>query len=73
MPHQVAKLEFYTKRHKLDFLKAGEVGFVVAGIKDIHGAPVGDTITHIKPKVQAESALPGFKKVKPQVYAGYFL
>ena len=35
----------------------------LAGIKDIHGAPVGDTITHIKPKVQAESALPGFKNI----------
>ncbi len=51
-------------------LKAGEVGFVVAGIKDIHGAPVGDTITHAKtPDV---SQLPGFQKIKPQVYAGMF-
>jgi GTP-binding protein LepA len=51
-------------------LKAGEVGFIVAGIKDIHGAPVGDTITHHNtPDVDA---LPGFKKVKPQVYAGLF-
>ena len=63
MPHQVDQVGIFTpKRHKLDFLKAGEVGFVVAGIKDIHGAPVGDTITHIKPKVQAESALPGLKR-----------
>ncbi|MDX5298380.1 MAG: translation elongation factor 4 [Gammaproteobacteria bacterium] len=51
-------------------LHAGEVGFIVAGIKDIHGAPVGDTITHAKtPDVDA---LPGFKKVQPQVYAGLF-
>ena len=73
MAHQVDQVGIFTpKRHKLDFLKAGEVGFVVAGIKDIHGAPVGDTITHVKPKAQADSALPGFKKVKPQVYAGLF-
>ncbi|WP_317929369.1 translation elongation factor 4 [Halioxenophilus sp. WMMB6] len=51
-------------------LKAGEVGFVVAGIKDIHGAPVGDTLTHAN--TSDVKALPGFKKVKPQVYAGMF-
>jgi GTP-binding protein LepA len=51
-------------------LRAGEVGFVVAGIKDIHGAPVGDTITHSSsPEVES---LPGFQKVNPQVYAGMF-
>ena len=61
---------FTPKRVQTDVLKAGEVGFVVAGIKDIHGAPVGDTLTHIKtPDVEA---LPGFKKVQPQVYAGLF-
>ena len=51
-------------------LKAGEVGYVIAGIKDIHGAPVGDTLTHAK--TQDVEALPGFQKVKPQVYAGLF-
>ncbi|MCH1925416.1 translation elongation factor 4 [Shewanella sp. C32] len=51
-------------------LKTGEVGFVVAGIKEIHGAPVGDTLTLAKNG--AEKPLPGFKKVKPQVYAGVF-
>jgi GTP-binding protein LepA len=51
-------------------LRAGEVGFVVAGIKDIHGAPVGDTFTHAA--TADVPALPGFKKVKPQVYAGMF-
>ncbi len=51
-------------------LEAGEVGFVIAGIKDIHGAPVGDTITHAKtPDVDF---IPGFKQVTPQVYAGLF-
>ncbi|WP_106477060.1 translation elongation factor 4 [Phytohalomonas tamaricis] len=61
---------FTPKRTETNVLRAGEVGFIVAGIKDIHGAPVGDTITHAKtPKVER---LPGFKKVKPQVYAGMF-
>ncbi|MCB1676353.1 MAG: translation elongation factor 4, partial [Halioglobus sp.] len=48
----------------------GEVGFVVAGIKDIHGAPVGDTL--ISAQHREVPALPGFKRVKPQVYAGIF-
>lgn len=61
---------FTPKRTQTDVLRAGEVGFLVAGIKDIHGAPVGDTITHAKtPEVER---LPGFQKVKPQVYAGMF-
>lgn len=61
---------FTPKRFEKTELKAGEVGFVVAGIKNIHGAPVGDTITHSKtPNV---ASLPGFKKVRPQVYAGLF-
>ena len=61
---------FTPKRTDTGVLRAGEVGFVVAGIKDIHGAPVGDTIVHAgNDDVQA---LPGFKKVKPQVYAGLF-
>jgi GTP-binding protein LepA len=61
---------FTPKRHDLPELKAGEVGYVIAGIKDIHGAPVGDTITHMKDG--ATEILDGFKKVKPQVYAGMF-
>ena len=61
---------FTPKQVKTDLLQAGEVGFVVAGIKDIHGAPVGDTLTHQKtPNVDM---LPGFQKVQPQVYAGLF-
>jgi GTP-binding protein LepA len=51
-------------------LSTGEVGWVVCGIKDILGAPVGDTLTHAKGG--SEEALPGFQKVKPQVYAGLF-
>lgn len=61
---------FTPKRKETDRLAAGEVGFVVAGIKDIHGAPVGDTITLAKtPDVEA---LAGFRKIQPQVYAGLF-
>jgi GTP-binding protein LepA len=62
---------FTPKRLALKELKAGEVGFVVAGIKDILGAPVGDTLTHANIYKEV-AALPGFKKVKPQVYAGLF-
>ncbi|QSX38039.1 translation elongation factor 4 [Shewanella sedimentimangrovi] len=51
-------------------LKTGQVGYVIAGIKEIHGAPVGDTLTLAKHG--AEKPLPGFKKAKPQVYAGVF-
>ena len=61
---------FTPLRKETNILRAGEVGFIVAGIKEIHGAPVGDTITHTKtPDVPR---LPGFQKVKPQVYAGMF-
>ncbi|TNF84920.1 MAG: elongation factor 4, partial [Gammaproteobacteria bacterium] len=61
---------FTPKRTRQDALVAGEVGYVVAGIKDIHGAPVGDTIVLAKqPDVDA---LPGFARVKPQVFAGLF-
>nr|WP_282103986.1 translation elongation factor 4 [Marinobacter alexandrii] len=62
---------FNPKPKDTDVLEAGDVGFVVAGIKDINGAPVGDTIVHQKFSEQTPM-LPGFKKVKPQVYAGLF-
>jgi len=69
--HLVDFVGIYTpKRHDLPELRAGEVGYVIAGIKDIQGAPVGDTLTLTK--LPAEQMLPGFKKVKPQVYAGLF-
>ena len=59
--HQVDQIGVFTpKRERTKILRTGEVGFVVAGIKDIHGAPVGDTITHMKPA--SEEQLPGFKK-----------
>jgi len=61
---------FTPKRTKMDILQTGEVGYVVAGIKEIQGAPVGDTLT--LDKNPADKALPGFQRVKPQVYAGLF-
>ncbi|WP_438864347.1 translation elongation factor 4 [Neptunicella sp.] len=69
--HQVDKVGIFTpKMTETGILKTGEVGFVIAGIKEIHGAPVGDTLTLAK--APADKMLPGFKKVKPQVYAGMF-
>ncbi len=69
--HLVDEVGVFTpKRTLLDILQAGEVGFVVAGIKDIFGAPVGDTLTHTKQP--ALKPLPGFHQVKPQVFAGLF-
>ncbi|WP_226647397.1 translation elongation factor 4 [Microbulbifer variabilis] len=71
-PHVVDSIGIFTpKRKETGVLRAGEVGFVVAGIKDIHGAPVGDTLTHAKGADDIDM-LPGFQKVKPQVYAGLF-
>jgi len=69
--HQVDSIGIFTpRRTETGLLQAGEVGFLVAGIKDVKGAPVGDTITlSSTPDVPA---LPGFEKVKPQVFAGMF-
>ncbi|MCP3897109.1 translation elongation factor 4 [Moraxella sp.] len=69
--HLVTSIGVFTpKRLETGILQAGEVGFVIAGIKDIQGAPVGDTITLAKtPEVEN---IPGFQKVTPQVYAGMF-
>ncbi len=61
---------FTPKRERKDYLGVGEVGFAVAGIKAIFGAPVGDTITSTRHP--APEPLPGFQVVKPQVYAGLF-
>ena len=69
--HQADMIGVFTpRRTTTGCLMAGEVGFVVAGIKDIKGAPVGDTL--IPASHQDTPALPGFKQVKPQVYAGIF-
>jgi len=61
---------FTPRRTETKELLAGEVGYVVAGIKDIKGAPVGDTL--ISASAPDTDALPGFKRAKPQVYAGIF-
>lgn len=61
---------FTPKRLEKDLLNTGEVGFVVAGIKDIFGAPVGDTITASDKPASAQ--LTGFQKVQPRVFAGLY-
>ncbi len=61
---------FTPKAQFRDALEAGEVGYVVAGIKDVHGAPVGDTIT-LESRL-CDAPLPGFRQIKPRVFAGLF-
>ncbi|KVG40242.1 translation elongation factor 4 [Burkholderia ubonensis] len=61
---------FTPKSRNLESLSAGQVGFIIAGIKELNAAKVGDTVTHAtKP---AAEPLPGFKEVKPQVFAGLY-
>jgi GTP-binding protein LepA len=69
--HQVDKLGRFTpKSLAAEALYTGEVGFVISGIKEIDGAPVGDTITaDARP---CSAPLPGFKQIKPRVFAGLF-
>jgi GTP-binding protein LepA len=69
--HEVDQVGVFTPKRKVnEKLGAGEVGWVTASIKEVHGAPVGDTLTHAgKP---APEALPGFQKVQPRVFAGLF-
>ena len=69
--HLAEKVGIYTPKQKeTDVLKTGEVGFIVAGIKDIYGAPVGDTITLADNP--ATEALPGFETIQPRVFAGLY-
>jgi GTP-binding protein LepA len=69
--HSVEQVGVFTpKREVRNRLTTGEVGFLVAGIKDVHGAPVGDTITLAKDG--ATVALPGFEQLQPRVFAGLF-
>lgn len=69
--YQVEQVGVFTpKRDERDALYCGEVGYVISGVKDIDGAPVGDTLTHVHHG--ATEALPGFKSATPQVYAGMF-
>ncbi len=69
--YQIEQVGVFTpKRQIKESLHAGEVGFVVAGIKDIFGAPVGDTITSADHP--CNQPLPGFQKVQPKVFAGLY-
>jgi len=69
--HDVNELGVFTpKRLSRKSLSAGEVGYVVSGIKEIEGAPVGDTITLSSDP--ATTALAGFEKIQPRVFAGLF-
>jgi len=61
---------FTPKSQDRDSLSAGQVGFIIAGIKELKAAKVGDTVTHMGRK--AAAPLPGFKEVKPQVFAGLY-
>jgi GTP-binding protein LepA len=61
---------FTPKSQPRDALAAGEVGFVIAGVKDLRDARVGDTITHAERR--SPRPLPGFKEIKPQVFAGLY-
>ncbi len=69
--HEASHVGVFTP-NRLDKAKlsAGEVGFIIAGIKDIDGAPVGDTIT--SERNSATEAVPGFQTVQPRVFAGLF-
>jgi GTP-binding protein LepA len=69
--HVVDRLGRFTPKPVVEReLATGDVGFVVAGIKEIDGAPVGDTIT--QENRPAAAPLPGFKQIKPRVFAGLF-
>jgi GTP-binding protein LepA len=69
--YQVEKVGVFTpKRLDKSELGTGEVGFVIAGIKEVDGAPVGDTLT--LENRRAAAALPGFREVRPRVFAGLY-
>ncbi len=68
--HTIDEVGVFTpRREKVDVLRSGEVGYVVAGIKEIHGAPVGDTLVFTNSETPA---LPGFAKATPQIFAGLY-
>ena len=69
--HVVDQVGIFTpKRTPTNILKAGEVGFVSASVKDVHGAPVGDTLTLVNNP--ADAALPGFQPTQPRVFSGLY-
>lgn len=69
--YEVEEVGYFTPKPKrVDTLSAGEVGYVIAGIKELNHARVGDTLTEKKRK--AQQALPGFKQAKPMVFCGMY-
>ncbi len=69
--HLVDQVGVFTpKRKDTGVLRAGEVGYVISGIKEIDGAPVGDTLTNAAQP--SDDVLPGFKEIQPRVFAGLF-
>jgi GTP-binding protein LepA len=69
--HTVERLGVFTPHAtERDTLRAGEVGFLIASIREIDAAPVGDTI--VDAKIEGVAALPGFKRIQPRVFAGLF-
>ena len=73
--HGVEHLGVFTPKSKnLPQLSAGQVGFIITGLKELSAAKVGDTITHVnsQAKPAAQEPLPGFKEIQPQVFAGLF-
>ncbi|MFZ1892164.1 MAG: translation elongation factor 4 [Formosimonas sp.] len=73
--HGVEHLGVFTPKSKnLPQLSAGQVGFIITGLKELDAAKVGDTITHVTAtnRKTASAPLPGFKEIKPQVFAGLY-
>lgn len=69
--HDIDDVGIFTpKKTSCEALEVGEVGYVIAGIKDIDGAPVGDTLTHAH--APCETRLPGFREIQPRVFAGVY-
>jgi GTP-binding protein LepA len=69
--YEVDEVGYFSPRmKKTDSLGVGEVGYVIAGIKDIHAVTVGDTLTHARGG--AEKPLPGYKPIRPVVFAGFY-
>jgi hypothetical protein len=69
--HQADSIGVFTpKKTERDGARPGEVGFLIAGIKEIDGAPVGDTVTHADRP--AAERLPGFRQIQPRVFAGLY-
>jgi len=69
--YEVDEVGYFAPRmKKVESLGVGEVGYVIAGIKDIHAVTVGDTLTHARGG--AVHALPGYKPIRPVVFAGFY-